>query len=354
MTARTSVWAGPAENLALVWDRWPYGGYPSSAAVFAEDLIELMQQEVHRQTGQRLTIFERFSDVIAGSIEGFTATELAWKLSCPECFGLHTSLTEEAIASASSMLAGMLPVEPALVKPLMRIIGWRVCAGHDVAQIQRACANVQNSRGKRPFAKISEQNVTQVVNAFSSCSTGFTRCSFCTGASPAPSREKPRETALLSPEAAAVPAEVLHVACAVRAALDARAREEPDWSPDLAGACDVGSAALARILRARGWRAAFVVGTYRGNGLPADHCWVQLDQAAQPSAVIDVTATQFGLAQVHVQALTSAYALEEQGRRAHTHVRFLWWSKTRGQARDRAIQRIVDRAQRLMNPLLRA
>jgi hypothetical protein len=57
---------------------------------------------------------------------------------------------------------------------------------------------------------------------------------------------------------------------------------------------------------------------------------------------------------VHVQALTSAYALEEQGRRAHTHVRFLWWSKTRGQARDRAIQRIVDRAQRLMNPLLRA
>lgn len=58
---------------------------------------------------------------------------------------------------------------------------------------------------------------------------------------------------------------------------------------DLTGACAIGSAMLARLLRRVGYRATFVVGVYESGTKSSTHAWVELD-----GEIVDVTATQFG------------------------------------------------------------
>ena len=68
----------------------------------------------------------------------------------------------------------------------------------------------------------------------------------------------------------------------------------PLWSTwNLEGACAVASEILVRVLRARGFRATFVVGEFK-DGHPRcneEHCWVTLPVGR----VLDITATQYGM-----------------------------------------------------------
>lgn len=58
---------------------------------------------------------------------------------------------------------------------------------------------------------------------------------------------------------------------------------------DLTGACAIGSAMMARLLRRMGYRPIFVVGIFASGTKSSPHAWVELD-----GEIVDVTATQFG------------------------------------------------------------
>lgn len=84
---------------------------------------------------------------------------------------------------------------------------------------------------------------------------------------------------------------IRRVGLVVRRFLHRLRRYYPDnFTERLEGACAIGSATLARILRRCGLPATFVLGRfYCPSGAYSSHAWVEVD-----GAIVDVTATQFG------------------------------------------------------------
>ena len=63
-----------------------------------------------------------------------------------------------------------------------------------------------------------------------------------------------------------------------------------NFTERLEGACAIGSATLARVLRRCGMPARLVIGAfYKGDEFVSFHAWVEVDDR-----IVDVTATQFG------------------------------------------------------------
>lgn len=132
----------------------------------------------------------------------------------------------------------------------------------------------------------------------------------------------------------------LRVSRAVRKAAELDTRH---WDDDLGGACDVASAALARLLRRHGVQVTFSTGTFRQDNLSSLHCWLTL----KDGAILDITATQFdlNLPAVYLTQDTSAYEAHAHGRKAASITRE-WWS--RPQERDVASAALARQAVKLL------